>query len=470
MAYSIKCSLVLVAVLFTLGMPAQNITGQWYGLLEIPVAPMPFNLAITQTGTGYSATIDSPEQKVAGMPVENLIFNKDSLSFTIAAAGITYAGLLAADQIIRGEFRQQNFSVKLDFKREGILVKSLNRPQEPQKPYPYVSQEIAFRNEKASITLAGTLTMPRGKGKFPAVVLISGSGAQDRNETVMGHKPFLVIADYLTRHGIAVLRFDDRGTAASQGNFATAGLSDFASDVESALLYLRKRKEVDTLRIGLLGHSEGGIVGPMVAAKKGNEVAFLVLMAAPGLPGDQLLLKQSYDVGKAAGMTEANLKRAEVLNKGIYALVRQEVDSTSLTKKLNDYLNKEIKNQYNPGQIKDWEIQQFVAKTIADVTSSTVIEALRCNPQDNIVLLKCPVLALYGEKDIQVAAEGNLQAIEIALKKGENKDFKALSFEGLNHLFQQCKKGTIEEYKQIEQTISPAVLEEVKVWILEHAQ
>lgn len=447
---------------------AQDITGKWFGTLEVPAAPMPFNLTVTAHDQGYSATIDSPEQQVYGLAAREFSFVKDSVKFYVPQGGIRYKGSLTPQGELNGVFIQGDFTLPLKFKREAKPSTTLLRPQEPQKPYPYLSQDITFFNQKDSVNLAGTLTLPSKTKKAPAVILISGSGPQDRNESLMGHKPFLVLSDYLTRQGIAVLRFDDRGTAASTGNFASAGLAEFTSDVQAALAYLKGRREIDPAKIGLLGHSEGGLVAPRVAAEKKSGVAFVILMAAPGLPGDELLLQQAYDVGRASGMTAQELSRAADINKEIYRLVRQEKNTQLLNQKLTAYLKEVIPAMYKEEKITDRELETFIAKTIREVNSPTITEALRSDPAENIARLQCPVLALNGSKDIQVAALPNLTAIEDALKKGKNTHYEVKNYEGLNHLFQQCQSGTIEEYKQIKQTMDPKVLRDISLWIQRH--
>ena len=276
----------------------QDITGDWNGSLKVQSMQLRLVFHVTKTDAGYSATMDSPDQGAKGIPMSKATFENSILTIEMAAAQIEYTGKLDSTDMVVGTFKQAGQTFPLNLSRKSIEKEVVKRPQEPTKPYPYYSEEINFENTKDKITLAGTLNLPKKEGKFPVVVLITGSGPQNRDEELMGHKPFLVLSDYLTRNGIGVLRFDDRGTFASKGNFAKATTNDFATDVESAVNYLKKRKEIDPKHIGLIGHSEGGIIAPMVAVKS-KDVSFIVLMAGTAIPGSELLLLQQEAIGRA---------------------------------------------------------------------------------------------------------------------------------------------------------------------------
>src|SRR5690606_23287968 len=277
----------LIIWLSTSSLVAQDVTGAWGGVLDIQGTHLRVVFNVSQGPQGYTATMDSPDQGVKDLPVASTEINGSTITFGLPAARITYRGVFK-DSLIIGTFTQNNRDFPLDLTRQTSEAKTVSRPQDPIKPFPYISQDITFDNLKAKITLAGTLTMPKGKGRFPAVVLISGSGPQNRNEELMGHRPFLVLSDHLTRNGIAVLRYDDRGFGASTGDFGSATSADFATDAESAMAYLKSRSEINGNAIGLIGHSEGGLIAPMVAADS-KDVAFVVLMAGSGIRGDKLL-------------------------------------------------------------------------------------------------------------------------------------------------------------------------------------
>ena len=264
---------------------AQEITGDWNGVLSIQGMKLRLVFHVTKTDAGFTAAMDSPDQGAKGIPMTSAKFENNVLTLEHTAAKIVFSGTLDKMGFVTGNFVQGGMTFPLMLTKKEVVIEKPKRPQDPVKPYPYNSEDITFVNNKDSITLAGTFTYPTGKGKFPVVVLITGSGAQNRDEELMGHKPFLVLSDYLTRNGIAVLRYDDRGSYASKGNFAKATTADFARDVEAAVQYLKTRKEVNSKKIGLIGHSEGGLIAPIVAA--GNkDVNFIVMMAGPGISGE----------------------------------------------------------------------------------------------------------------------------------------------------------------------------------------
>lgn len=444
-----RLALFLLSTLVTLSLYAQDITGQWNGTLSIQGQQLRLVLHVTRSGDGYTATVDSPDQGTKGIPVTTITFQDPAFRFEIANLYLEYSGELK-DGVITGTFKQGGFSTPMNLSREAVEKKAIIRPQEPAKPYPYHSEDVAFENKKDNITLAGTLTLPAKEGVFPVVVLISGSGAQNRDEEVIGHKPFLVLADHLTRKGIAVLRFDDRGTDGSKGNFATATTADFATDAEAAVQYLQTRKEINKKKIGLVGHSEGGMIAPMVAARN-KEVAFIVLLAAPGVPGDQLLLLQTGKLARASGADDAAVQKVKEINKGAYALVAQTSNTEALQAALTAYLQQQFNDE-----------DQLKAQ-VAQMTSPWMRYFIRYNPEPVLQKVKMPVLALNGSNDLQVPAKENLDGIRKALAKNKNVTVKELP--GLNHLFQEAKTGLPQEYGTIEQTFSPAALAEISNWI-----
>jgi pimeloyl-ACP methyl ester carboxylesterase len=330
-------------------------------------------------------------------------------------------------------------------------VPASQRPQEPKPPFPYRVEEISFASRAGAVKLAGTLTIPEGKRPFPAAILLSGSGPNDRNESLFGHKPFLVLADYLTRHGVAVLRYDKRGLGKPRGEFLQATTADFADDAEGALDYLKTRPEIDRKAIGLIGHSEGGLEAPMVAARR-PDVGFVVLLAGPGVRATELLKVQAAKLARASGVPEAAIEQNAQLQEKIFQILKGERDDQAANGKIVAALGA------LPG-----------AKAQAEEAASPWFRFfLFYDPAPALETTKCPVLALNGELDLQVAAEQSLPAIEAALKKGGNKDFEIVKLPKLNHLFQTARTGSVMEYGQIAETMSPAVLEEVVSWIAAH--
>lgn len=458
----------LYLVAFAIGMLianlvfGQEITGQWNGVLKVQGTQLRIVFNVNKTDAGFSSTMDSPDQGAKGIPVTSTSFESSILKLAVTNLGIGYEGTLGNDNVITGNFKQAGMSFPLNLSRGIIEAEKLVRPQEPKKPYPYYEEDVTFENIKAGIKLAGTLTLPTQNGNFPAVILISGSGAQNRNEELMGHKPFLVLSDFLTRNGIAVLRFDDRGTASSTGNFKTATSDDFATDVEAGLSYLLTRKEINKKKIGLIGHSEGGIIAPMVASNS-KDISFIVLLAGTGIPGDQLLLLQENLIFKASGMSDNKLQIIKRLNSLVFEQVKKSNSVDQLTADLTNLLKQEVKNYPDrPGNMSD---DDFVKAQINEVVNPWMLNFIKYDPATALTKVKCPVLAVNGEKDLQVPPKENLEAIKNALSKGGNKKVTTIEFPGLNHLFQECKTGLPTEYSSIEQTFSPIALTEILKWI-----
>jgi uncharacterized protein len=456
--------ILLFTVFASISLSAQDITGPWYGVLKVQGIQLRLVFNITKTSNGLSATMDSPDQGVKGMPITTTSFENSILKITIANAAIDYEGTISQDNKIIGTFKQGGQSFPLNLSKEKIEKIKLIRPQEPTKPYPYYTEDITFENKKAGISLAGTLTLPQKEGVFPMVILISGSGPQDRNEELFGHKPFLVLADYLTKNGIGVLRYDDRGIAKSKGNFAAATTADFANDVESALEYLKTRKEVDKNKIGLIGHSEGGLVAPIVASKV-KEVAFIVLLAGSGIQGDQILLLQKKLIEKALGFTDEDIQKGQLANRKAFDIVNKSTSISQLKIDLKNHFEIALKDSLTIGKPAGMSNQDFVTLQVNQIANPWMQYFINYNPAPVLEKVKCPVLAINGEKDLQVPPKENLEAIKKALTKGKNKKVTFLELPNLNHLFQECKTGSPEEYASIEQTFSPVAMAEILNWL-----
>ncbi|SEI51794.1 hypothetical protein SAMN05216327_102173 [Dyadobacter sp. SG02] len=340
------------------------------------------------------------------------------------------------------------------------------RPQEPQKPYPYYSEDVAFTNSKTGDVLAGTLTLPQKTGVFPAIVLITGSGPLNRDEEVGGgHKPFLVLADHLTRRGIAVLRFDDRGVGKSTGDFAKASSMDFADDVESAVEYLKTRKEIETDKIGLIGHSEGGTIAAIVASRS-KDIDFITLLAAPGIRGDSVMLIQIGLVAKTMGLSDPEIAYAKDISRKAYQIVQNTEDAAERNTKLATLAENAFqdfpKKLMPPNISKD----EFVSQQVASVTTPWWVFFLKYDPVLSMAKVTCPILALNGDRDVQVTSRENLAAIARSLRNLNDK-VTTKEMPGLNHFFQECKECTPQEYAKLEQTFSPNALGEISTWILE---
>jgi hypothetical protein len=298
---------------------AQDLTGVWHGILEILGMNLRISFHFTQTGNQLTATMDVPQQGAKGIPMSVVAYENNNLFMSLAQAGIEFKGMWKSDESVEGTFFQSGMSFPLNLSRKIPEIKKINRPQEPKPPFDYLIKDVKYENKLENFTLGGTLTLPKGNGPFPVVVLISGSGQQDRNSEIFGHKPFWVIADYLTQNGFAVLRSDDRGVGSSGGQVEKATSQSFSQDVISALNYLKTVKEIQPKKMFLIGHSEGGIIAPLVVEKY-KDVAGIILLAAPGIPGDLLLEEQSYLIGKASGLSEETLIRTRQTNQKIYQL------------------------------------------------------------------------------------------------------------------------------------------------------
>lgn len=457
-------SILQISLLASISLSAQDITGQWNGALKVQGTQLRLVFNVTKTDNGISSTMDSPDQGAKGIPTTTTSFENSILKITIASAKIEYEGTLEKDNVIVGTFKQGGQSFPMNLSKEKIEEKKLLRPQEPIKPYPYYSEDITFENKKSGINLAGTLTLPTKDGVFPVVILISGSGPQNRDEELLGHKPFLVLSDYLTKNGIAVLRYDDRGTALSKGDFKTATSADFATDVESAITYLKTRKEINKKKIGLIGHSEGGLIAPMVASKS-KDVAFIVLLAGTGIQGDQILLLQQKLIGKVSGVSNEVLQKSELENRKVFDIVNKSSNLEKLNIDLTDFIKQTLKDNPNAEKPEGMSDDDFVKLQVKQIATPWMQYFIKYNPAPALEKVKCPVLAINGEKDLQVPPKENLEAIKKALTKGGNKKVTIKEFPNLNHLFQECKTGSPDEYATIEQTFSPTSLTEILKWL-----
>ena len=432
-----------------------DIDGAWMGTLDLGAAKLRLVFHIVNTEDGLTATMDSPDQNAKGIPTTSVARDGVNLKIEAKNIGGVFEGKIASDlSSIDGTFTQMGASHRLLLKRVKDQAElEIKRPQVPTKPYPYREEEVSYHNNVQDVTLAATLTIPQGKGPFPGVVLITGSGPQDRDESLMGHKPFLILSDYLTRHGMVVLRADDRGTSKSTGNFGTATTADFATDTEAGINFLKTRPEVNPHKIGLIGHSEGGIIAPMIAARN-KDVAFIVMMAGTGVPGDQVIAAQSEAIEIANGKTPEEARKDTEKDREIIALVETEKDPAVMEKKVREKL---------AGTVPEAQIGAEIQRA----TSPWARYFLTYDPAIALRKVTCPVLVLNGSLDKQVLPDQNLPPIRKALQEAGNKHVEIDELPGLNHLFQTAKTGSPSEYAQIEETMSPVALEKISIWIQE---
>lgn len=446
----------------------EEIEGLWLGTLQVQGGAelrILFNISTRPDGS-VNVTMDSLDQRAKGIPVEVVTYKESKLHLGVKSVPGTFDGTLKEDgKTIEGEWKQSGLTLPLVL---NIIDETpeIRREQDPVKPYPYDEEEIVYENEESGVKLAGTLTIPRSEGPFPAVILITGSGQQNRDEEILGHRPFLVLSDYLTRRGIAVLRVDDRGIGGSTGNFSQATTEDFAGDVLAGIEYLKSREEIDPTRVGLIGHSEGGLIAPLVAVES-LDVAFIVMMAGPGLTGEEILYLQSDLIARAEGADNETIARNDALMKSMYSVVKEEQNNTIAAEKLRKLLTDELANMSEEERQNSGYSEASLDAQVQALLSPWMRHFLTYDPGPTLMEVKCPVLAINGEKDLQVPPEENLQAIEEALKAGGNEDYTVKELSGLNHLFQTAQTGSPSEYAKIEETISPAALELIGGWILE---
>ena len=429
-----------------------SVDGDWTGKLSFGGNSLDLNFMIYQDQGQYYSSLSVPAQSLMDYQSSQTTLVDSLLTIEIEPLGIRYQGQWKKTDTIVGNFVQNGMSLKLNLIRGNTKLK---RPQEPLPPYPYKVEQITFENTSAGIQLSGTLSLPNKEGNHPAVILISGSGPQDRNSYIMGHKPFLLLAHELTQQGIAVLRFDERGVGRSEGDFRKASLDDFIEDVRSGFKYLKNRDEIDTENIGLLGHSLGGILAPQLATTE--DVAFLVLLAAPGVNGNRLMLKQRADFLELRGMTATQIEKSNEMYSATYDYI---LSTDAVGKELEAELMEFYKDNYA-----DVMMEKEVLALVEQLTTNELLGLIRNRPSSYLSMVKCPVLAIGGTRDFQVSSSENLEALKLGLENGGNTQVEVHEFEGLNHLLQESDTGDISEYGVIEQTMSPEVLELIKGWL-----
>ena len=425
---------------------------QWQGKLQVsPTMSLSLVLHIADKDGELRATLDSPDQGAFGIPASSVSTSTQQITIDFAAIGATYTATLKEQQL-SGTFTQGGRPLPLtltQLSQTQIADQAIakQRPQEPQPPYPYIEEQVTYPHPDGTFEFAGTLTKPKGKGPFAAAILITGSGPQDRDESMAGHKPFKVLADYLSRKGYVVLRTDDRGTGKSGGSFDGSTINVFATDVQAAFKYLQNRKDIDHNKIGLIGHSEGGVTGPLFAAQQPN-VAFVIMLAGLGVPGYQLWATQQRDIGLASGMDDGEL---------IYQL---HLKAAKLSAQGANFAQIKAVFADAPGAN-----EQLVNNVSAMLSSDWGHSFTAYDPKPILSQLNIPILAINGDLDLQVAGEDNLNGIKQIMANTANQDVTVLLLPKLNHLLQQATTGHPSEYGQLSETINPVVLEKITNWL-----
>lgn len=423
---------------------------------------IPLIFHLEKSGTTYTSTMDSPKQGAFGLEVNETSFENSDLRMFVAIAGITYEGSYdEVKEVFEGVFKQGGMKLPLVLSRdEDIASNPTSRPQDPVAPFPYLSEEVQFSNSKENITLSGTLTIPENASNIPIVILISGSGPQNRNSEIFGHRPFLVLADHFTRNGIGVLRFDERGVGESEGNFNLATSEDFASDVLSAVTYLEDRSDINYNSLGLIGHSEGGIIAPMVA-QNSPDVDFLVLIAGQGLRGDRNLLLQKKVLEQSSGRDEESILHDQNLFKKAYEIIKNTEEQK---------VQEELKDYFSTTTFRERLTDDQLTTIVQQLTSAWMRFYLKHDPSKVLEKTEIPILALFGENDLQVPPEENTKAVAESLARAGNESGKILVLDNLNHLFQESETGLPNEYERIDQTFSPKAMDVISEWILQQQE
>ena len=464
--------LVIISLVSLIGENIQAQTTNWYGELKISIQLLPITLKIEQKPDTTIILMGSPSQtkEMFGVTKQRLI--DDSIVFSIKSMGVVF----------KGKYNETKDTIFASFK-QGFLTENLilaktekifevNRPQEPNPPYPYIEQEMSFNVKGVNYDFKGTLTLPSKDKTYPCIILVTGSGLENRDEEVFGHKPFKVLADYLTRNGIAVFRYDDRGwaTHSTDSTIINATTLDYAIDAQAAFDLISKHPNIDNKNIGMLGHSEGGAI-VSICASKNKDLKYIILFAGPGMKGIDVLLQQNKAYFEKANAPKHAIDfQLSTINE-IYRLIEKNQDNEIIEKKMNKWFDKEL-NKLEESQRKEIQFSSQVVRKqfVGSLTSNWMRVFLKLDPADYLEKVHQPVFAINGTNDIQVLYQYNLPAIEKALKKAKNNNYKIYTAVGMNHLFQESTTGMIDEYSTIEQTISPVILSQTRDFIKEQTK
>lgn len=446
-----------------------GVAGHWEGSIETPGQALVVMVDLEQTDGTWSGTIDIPAQGADGLPLSDVGVDADSGAVRFTIQGVpgepTFEGTLAGGEIA-GEFRQGPARLPFRLGREAVEVEAPPRPQEPKPPFPYDAEEVEYPN--GDVKIAGTLTLPPGEARVPAALLISGSGALNRDLELAGHKPFLVLADHLTRLGVAVLRVDDRGVGGSTGSTSQSTSRDKAADVLAGVRFLRAHDRIDPERVGLIGISEGGLVAPLALNRvPPSTVAFTVLLAGPGVPGGDLLRQQLRRIAAANGAPAETIEKLAALQDRALRIIGGEMPPAEAEAALREVVREQLAASPETAQLSGEALESTVSAAVESNLSPWFRFFIRYDPRPALGELAVPTLALFGGKDTQVDADQNQSAMEAAFAGSGNTDITVRRFPEMNHLFQTAGTGSPNEYAQIEETMAPEVLDLIGSWIAE---
>lgn len=464
-------SLIFIISFNIFSQDISKFAGNWDGIIKTNGISLRIIFKIEKINdTTLNAKFDVPDQFAYNVPINKIYVIGDTITLKNFDFHIKLKGFVK-DSIFIALYKQGEFKSNMILSNnKNYKIDDFKRPQTPVPPYPYISKEVRIEDKKTNVTLAGTLTIPDTLKNYPAVIMVTGSGPQNRDEELFMHKPFLVIADYLSRNGIAVLRYDDRGFGESVGNYNMSTTKDFANDALDAFNYLKNHKNIDKNNIGIIGHSEGGLIAEMLASNKDNNINFIVLLAAPGVETSELMLDQNHYISIENKIDTAIISRNDKLNSDIYKVLKSEKNNLEANKKLTNVFAKYTKN-LTKSQIEE---QGLSKKNINSIIFQSLTPwfkyFININPEQYLKTITCPVLAIDGSKDLQVNAQKNLNAIKTKIEKNGNKNVKIIEQKNLNHLFQHCQSGLPAYYKKIEETFDPQTLKIISDWINNQAK
>ena len=467
-AAAVAASVALSVLTTPLGAQVQNASGHWKGSIEVPGQPLVVQVDLEQTDGAWSGTIDIPAQGADDLPLSDVTVDGETVQFTISGVPgePTFEGTLSGSEIT-GEFIQGPARLPFKLGREAVEVEAPPRPQEPKPPFPYDEKKVEYRN--GDVTIAGTLTLPPGEGRVPAALLISGSGPQNRDLEVAGHKPFLVLADHLTRLGVALLRVDDRGVGGSTGNTSQSTSRDKADDVLASVGFLRAHDRIDPERVGLIGISEGGLVAPLALNRvpPGTTVAFAVLLAGPSVPGGDELRQQLRQIAAASGTPAETIEELAALQDWRHFAADDPERPAETEAAFREVVREYLAASPETAQLSGEALESTVTAAVESYLTPWFRFFIRYDPRPALRGLAVPTLALFGGKDTQVDADRNQAAMEAAFAGSSNTDITVRRFPQMNHLFQTAGTGGPAEYAHIEETMAPEVLDLIGSWIVE---
>lgn len=452
---------IIFFTVFSAKAQSDSFIGSWEGTLSFGSMKVRLVFHIAEKDSNVTATFDSPDQGARGLTFDKVQVNATSILLGFTLNNAQFDGVLQDDnKIIEGTWTQSGQKLPLSMNRTSILLRT-PRPQEPVPPFEYDVEEVTFSSGDKEIILAGTLTKPKGSGIYPAMVLVTGSGPQNRDEEILEHKPFAVIADYFSKKGWAVLRYDDRGVGKSKGDFASATTANFTKDAISAIKFLRTRKDIEKANVGICGHSEGGIIAQQIAADGITNPSFIMLLAGSGINGADILALQNKAILEASGVDTALAAwYARYLRTEVYPTIMNDKPRESVANTLAESLDR-MATTFSAEELHALGINTNVTKAmLMQLLTPWMREFLQYDPRNNLRKITCNVLALFGEKDKQVLPEVNAQAIKKNCTKAE-----VHIFPQLNHLFQTAETGLPMEYGGIQETFSPIVLNKMEEWL-----